>query len=180
MRQQNTRQQSLDGRRHHQSSKACCSDKRRNTPTSPTLWHKDKADTVKPSSWHPGTVPFGLTNSPRRNVRYPNKLQQDVFFYNRRNLPALKKKRTIVRRLRRVFKRTRLRVRAKQVAKQFLRRSSLSKRELTSHPTKQKIKHQCREWFKSTRHVLKAEFRSFCATLKGNRLGPNSFDFGIK
>jgi hypothetical protein len=80
MRQQNTRQQSVNGSSHHQNSKARCSDRRRNIPTFPILWHKDATDTVKPSSRHPGTVPYGLTNSPRRNARYQNKLQQHVFF----------------------------------------------------------------------------------------------------
>ena len=102
---------------------------------------------------HPRTGPFGLTDFPQGNGRHEHDSPNDVFCYHRRHLPALKRKRCLNRRYWRFFKRTRLRARAKQVAKQLLQKSTLSKRELMCKATKHKIRYQCKTWFKSNAPV---------------------------
>ena len=109
----------------------------RNVPTF-TLWHKDVTDTVRPSSSAPGQCPLGWLNRPGAVIK--KRIVNKWFYFNRRRAKRLILIRAQSRRAWRYYKRTRLRDRARQVAKVILRESSLTKREALTRNTKQRIR----------------------------------------
>ena len=155
-RQQHFRQQALKDGNQPKNSNTCCSKNRQQTRRSPLLWCKYRqqiSKTARPSRRHPGTGPLGLTERNRRRVN-----QQRPFYFNRRHAVALKQKRRVNRRLWRYFKRTRLRERARQVAKEVLHGSHLSKRKALTRKVKHKINKKCKRWglnfFVLTSHIV--------------------------
>ena len=102
----------------------------------------------------------------------------------------MKEKKKLNRRLWRYYKRTRLRARARQVAKEVLRESHLSKRKALTKQAKQKTNKKCKHWFQANILDHKREFKQFrknficqCSDLgnkshlgkiaKGHKIKPN-------
>ena len=77
----------------------------------------------------------------------------------------------------RYYKETRLRDRARQVAKVVLRDSSLAKPEALTQRAKQKIKKKSKVWFQKDLSSHKINFRTFFATLRCHKNSTKSGAF---
>ena len=119
-------------------------------------------------------MPSGLTEQTRsRNRLTPN---NNPFYYNCRRAKVLSFLRAQGRCAWRYFKGTRLRDRARQVAKAILHECSLSKREALTKIARQKVRKKTKRWFQRNIVHLKNEFKTFFATLRSHKVSERKGD----
>ena len=119
-------------------------------------------------------MPSGLTEQTRsRNRLTPN---NNPFYYNCRRAKVLSFLRAQGRCAWRYFKRTRLRDRARQVAKAILHECSLSKREALTKIVRQKVRKKTKRWFQRNIVHLKNKFKTFFATLRSHKVSERKGD----